>query len=261
MAQRRYMNDARIVQAVGQMWTRIGVRTTVEAQPYSTFIGRATRREAPAALLTWGNSTGEISVFLNSVLRTPNRERGHGAANRTRYSNPGLDSLVAAAETEMDDAKREDLLRQATRLVVADLPMIPLYMQNALWAMRADLTYTARRMRERSHRDRPARGRDAPLPGACGPPRRRRADGAVSGGGRAPAPAATAPPTGVRVARRGWACRGLRGRRVFLGARMRAAFLPGPGASPPAPGRAQRWLSEAAPRHAAPPARRPPSPG
>ncbi|RYJ03420.1 MAG: ABC transporter substrate-binding protein, partial [Acetobacteraceae bacterium] len=78
----RYMNDARIVQAIGQMWSRIGVRIAVEAQPYAVFINRATRREAPAALLTWGNSTGEVSVLLNSVLRTPNREAGHGAANR-----------------------------------------------------------------------------------------------------------------------------------------------------------------------------------
>ena len=140
----RYMNDARIVQAIGQMWSRIGVRTTVEAQPYATFIGRATRREAPAALLTWGNSTGEVSVLLNSVLRTQNRDRGHGAANRTLYSNPVMDGLLGQAETEMDDAKREDLLRRASVAVLDDVPLIPLYLQNAIWAMRAELTYEAR---------------------------------------------------------------------------------------------------------------------
>lgn len=140
----RYMNDSRVVQAIGQMWTRIGVRTTVEAQPYATFIGRATRREAPAALLTWGNSTGEVSVLLNSVLRTPNRERGHGAANRLHYSNPAMDELVAAAEVEMDSAKREDLLRRASTVALDDRMLVPLYLQNALWAMRSDLTYEAR---------------------------------------------------------------------------------------------------------------------
>lgn len=140
----RYMNDARVVQAIGQMWTRIGVRTTVEAQPYATFIGRATRREAPAALLTWGNSTGEVSVLLNSVLRTPDRDRGHGAANRLLYSNPAMDSLIAQAEREMDDAKREDLLRRASTIALDDRMLVPLYLQNALWAMRSGLTYEAR---------------------------------------------------------------------------------------------------------------------
>ncbi|MBW6400677.1 ABC transporter substrate-binding protein [Roseomonas sp. HJA6] len=140
----RYMNDSRVVQAIGQMWTRIGVRTTVEAQPYATFIGRATRREAPAALLTWGNSTGEVSVLLNSVLRTPNRERGHGAANRLHYSNPAMDTLVAAAEVEMDNAKREELLRRASTIALDDRMLVPLYLQNALWAMRSGITYEAR---------------------------------------------------------------------------------------------------------------------
>ena len=140
----RYMNDSRVVQAIGQMWTRIGVRTIIEAQPYATFIGRATRREAPAALLTWGNSTGEVSVLLNSVLRSPDRERGHGAANRLQYSNPAMDALVAEAEMEMDDAKREALLQRASTLALDDRMLVPLYLQNALWAMRSGLTFDAR---------------------------------------------------------------------------------------------------------------------
>ncbi|WP_424811119.1 ABC transporter substrate-binding protein [Roseococcus sp. YIM B11640] len=140
----RYINDARVVQAVGQMWTRIGVRTTIEAQPYASFIGRATRREAPVNLLSWGNSTGEVSVLLNSVLRTVNRERGHGSSNRIQYSAPALDSLIGQAEIELDEARREVLLQQATRLVLEDHPVVPLYLQNAVWAMRSNLTYEAR---------------------------------------------------------------------------------------------------------------------
>jgi peptide/nickel transport system substrate-binding protein len=140
----RYMNDARVVQAVGQMWARIGVRTTVDAQPYATFITRATRREFPAALLSWGNSTGEASVVLNSVLRTPNRERGHGAANRVRYGNPELDSLIAEAESQMDSSRREELLQRAQRVALDDVALVPLYLQAALWAMRKELTYEAR---------------------------------------------------------------------------------------------------------------------
>lgn len=140
----RYMNDARVVQAVGQMWARIGIRTTVEAQPYAAFIGRATRREAPVNLLSWGNSTGEVSVLLNSVLRTVNRERGHGSSNRIQYSNPDLDRLIGEAEVELDAAKREGLLQRATRMVLDDHPIVPLYLQNAIWAMRANIAFEAR---------------------------------------------------------------------------------------------------------------------
>jgi peptide/nickel transport system substrate-binding protein len=140
----RYMNDARIVQAIGQMWSRIGVRTTVEAQPYVVFIGLASRREAPANLLSWGNSTGEVSVLLNSVLRTVDRARGHGSSNRIQYSNPEMDRLLGAAEAELDDARREALLREATQIVLEDRAILPLYLQNAIWAMRVGLTFEAR---------------------------------------------------------------------------------------------------------------------
>ncbi len=55
----RYPNDARIAQAVGQMWTRIGVRTQVEVAPFATFVARASRQEFSAFLVSWGSSTGE----------------------------------------------------------------------------------------------------------------------------------------------------------------------------------------------------------
>ena len=44
----RYPNDARLAQAVGQMWTRIGVRTQVEVSPYASFVTRASKQEFAA---------------------------------------------------------------------------------------------------------------------------------------------------------------------------------------------------------------------
>ena len=41
----RYVNDAKIIQAVAQMWQRIGVQTTVEAMPWNTFVARAGKQE------------------------------------------------------------------------------------------------------------------------------------------------------------------------------------------------------------------------
>ena len=83
-------------------------------------------------------------MLLNSVLRTPDREAGRGAANRLQYSNPAMDELVAAAEMEMDDARREDLLSPASLAALNDAMLVPLYLQKALWAMRGDRSYEAR---------------------------------------------------------------------------------------------------------------------
>ncbi|MDO9709622.1 ABC transporter substrate-binding protein [Paracraurococcus lichenis] len=140
----RYPNDARIIQAIGQMWTRLGVRTAVEASPWSSFVARAGRQEFSAFLQGWGTSSGEGSNPLRNLTATPDRDKGYGASNRGRYSNPEVDGILDAAMRELDDAKREALLQQATRLVFEDVGILPLHIQKNAWAMRRGLAHEAR---------------------------------------------------------------------------------------------------------------------
>ncbi|GGG36497.1 ABC transporter substrate-binding protein [Caldovatus sediminis] len=139
----RYINDSRIAQAIGQMWTRIGVRTAVEAQTWTTFIGRAGRQEFSAHLIGWG-SNPEGSHPLRNIIHTANRERGFGASNRGRYSNPEVDALIEQALVELDDEKRERLLQEAKRKAFEDVAIIPLHIQTNIWAMRRNLAHTPR---------------------------------------------------------------------------------------------------------------------
>ncbi|MFC7555111.1 hypothetical protein ACFQU7_27055 [Pseudoroseomonas wenyumeiae] len=55
-----------------------------------------------------------------------------------------MDRTLEEAEVELDDTKREALLQEASRIVIKDGAVVPLYIQKALWAMRAGLTYEAR---------------------------------------------------------------------------------------------------------------------
>ncbi|MGK7865876.1 ABC transporter substrate-binding protein [Falsiroseomonas sp. E2-1-a20] len=139
----RYINDSRIIQAVGQMWTRIGVRTAVEAQTWSTFVGRAGRQEFSSFLIGWG-SNPDGSHPLRNIIGTVSRERGWGASNRGRYSNAEVDRLLTEALVELDEPKREQLLIRAQRIAAEDVAVIPLHIQTNIWAMRRGLTHTAR---------------------------------------------------------------------------------------------------------------------
>lgn len=140
----RYTNDARILQAIGQMWMRAGVKTAVEALPYASYVGRANKQEFSAFMFGWGISSGEASNPLRNLVSTFNRDLGYGASNRGRYSNPAVDRLVGAAMTELDEGKREATMQQATRLVFDDVAIIPLHLQKNIWALRRGLKHDAR---------------------------------------------------------------------------------------------------------------------
>jgi len=140
----RYVNDAKIIQAVGQMWSRVGVQTTVDAITWSNFIGRANKQEFSAYLLAWGIATGEASDPLRALIETYNAEKGVGSVNRGRYSNPTLDALIDKAVSTAGDAAREKLLQQATKIAIDDVAIIPLHIQKNIWGMKAGLTYAAR---------------------------------------------------------------------------------------------------------------------
>jgi peptide/nickel transport system substrate-binding protein len=140
----RYPNDARAAQAVAQMWTRIGVRTAVEALPWASYSTRAARQEFNARLAGWGSVTGEASYMLVNIFGTFDRDRRIGASNQSRYSNPALDALTTRATATLDDAARERLLQEGVAMVDGDTAMIPLFQLVNFWATRRGITYEAR---------------------------------------------------------------------------------------------------------------------
>ncbi len=140
----RYLNDLKVAQAVASMWTRVGVKTGVEASEPPAFFKNRDEYKYSAFLSGWGAETGEMSNPLRALLATPSREKGMGGSNRGRYSNPAMDARLEEAMRTVDDKKREALLQEASRLVRADFGILPLQFELSVWAMRKDFIYAAR---------------------------------------------------------------------------------------------------------------------
>lgn len=140
----RYVNDVRAMEAIAQMLTRIGLEVRLETVPVQTFFERAARREFSLFMIGFGVVTGEPSSFMSLVMQTFDAQARVGAGNRGRYSNPAFDRLLVQALRTPDDAARENLLRQATKVAMADQAIIPLHHQVHLWAMRSDLDHVPR---------------------------------------------------------------------------------------------------------------------
>jgi peptide/nickel transport system substrate-binding protein len=140
----RWPNDARLSQAVAQMWTRVGVRTAVDAMPFTAFTARRSRQEHAIQLGAWGSSTGEASNYLLSIVATRDRQRLTGAANMTRHSDPRLDEMVLRGLTIMDEEKREAAWRGAVEYYAEREPMIQLLQYVNTWAHRRGLRHDPR---------------------------------------------------------------------------------------------------------------------
>jgi len=140
----RYINDAEVAQAVASQWTRIGVKTKVEASTATVFFKNRDAFAYSAYLAGWGAGTGEMSDPLRSLVATPIKEKGFGGTNKGRYSNPQLDAIIEQALGTVDDAKREALLQQGSKMALDDQALIPLHIEVTPWATRKGLSYKAR---------------------------------------------------------------------------------------------------------------------
>jgi len=140
----RYINDLKIAQAVAAMWTRIGVKTDVDANAPPVFFKNRDSFKYGAYMAGWGASTGELSNALKSLAATPDRAKGMGTTNSGRHSNKEMDAKLEEALVTIDDAKREAMLAEASKILMAGHGLIPIHFEISVWAMRKGLTYPGR---------------------------------------------------------------------------------------------------------------------
>ncbi|MDB5414143.1 MAG: Peptide/nickel transport system substrate-binding protein [Rubritepida sp.] len=142
----RYVNDGEIIQAIAQMWSRIGVRTEVAAMPASMFFSRGLRDEYTVSLTGWSSSTGEADTSLTVMSATPDPPRGRGSALRpSHYTNPAVDALIDRALATIPTQQREALYQEVIRdSIQRDLAVIPLHHQVNIWATKPNIAYAPR---------------------------------------------------------------------------------------------------------------------
>jgi peptide/nickel transport system substrate-binding protein len=140
----RYVNDAKIVQAIAQMFTRIGVQTTVNVMPWSVYAAKNNTGELALSLSSWGVNTGETSNPISATVATASKEKGLGAANAGRYSNPKVDEMLATAKATLDESKRNAILSEISAIVFTDYAILPLHHEAVVVAAKDGVEYTTR---------------------------------------------------------------------------------------------------------------------
>ena len=140
----RFVNDEQVVQAIAQMWTRLGIAASVETKPRGVWLSEAAQLKYSVNLAGFSPNP-EVLGMLETQIHSWNTALGLGTANRGRFSDAGIDSLIQQARQTMNNDERARLTREAThRAIREQTALIPLYFQVNTWAMRRGITYEAR---------------------------------------------------------------------------------------------------------------------
>ena len=139
----RYVNDAKIVQAVAQMFTRIGVETTVDVMPWSVYANKSGRFQRLPVLLG-RQHRGDLEPALGDLRHA--RTRPPASASPTKPATPTRRSTrkLKQALRTLDDAARNKLLAEASSIAFHDAAILPLHFEVSVWGAKRELTYATR---------------------------------------------------------------------------------------------------------------------
>jgi peptide/nickel transport system substrate-binding protein len=141
----RYVNDGRICQTIGQMLTRVGIKTDVQLLPTSAYFPMVTDhagKRGSLIMMSWSAAgSGEADVLQN-VIHTYNKETHTGTWNLEHYSNPAIDKLIEQSQITLDVTQRHALQVQAMEALMADVGVIPIHDQSVVVATKKNLDFT-----------------------------------------------------------------------------------------------------------------------
>lgn len=134
----RYVNDAQIAQALASMLAKIGVTLELNIMPKSNFWGyiRVPTENSSFIMSGWDVPAGDAGSMYGALFYTRDKKEGYGQVNRGSYSNAEMDALVDKADATPSIEERDAYLQDATKILMADIPMIPVHYEQDIYAVR-----------------------------------------------------------------------------------------------------------------------------
>ncbi len=118
-------------EAIAAMLSKVGIRTKIQVWEGAvlTPLWRAEKKERDMYFNSWGSGALDPTGIFVPTLKT--RDRG----NASGYSNPKVDKLLVAADSEIDRVKRAELYHEAEKIVAEEAPWIFLWVPQDIYAV------------------------------------------------------------------------------------------------------------------------------
>lgn len=135
----RYIEDARIAEAVAAMLAKINIKVDLQTLPKAQYWQRFDERAADIMMIGWQSDTQDSANFYEFLVMTPDKATGYGQYNAGNYSNPEVDRLTLSTQAMTDQKARADVLRKIERILYDDAALVPLHWQHLSWAARKNV--------------------------------------------------------------------------------------------------------------------------
>ncbi|SFS41194.1 peptide ABC transporter substrate-binding protein [Marininema halotolerans] len=114
-------NHKAIAEAIqGMLRKNLGVEVSLTHQEWKVYLTTVSQQDYQMARMGWVGIIVDPVIFLDYFL-------GDSPNNQTGWSNKKYDRLLAKAKQEKNENRRLSLLHQAEKILMKDLPYIPIY--------------------------------------------------------------------------------------------------------------------------------------
>lgn len=115
-------NHKKIAIALTAMWKQtLGIKVSLRNEEWKVYLNSRKQRQFQLIRSGWIGDYNDASNFLD-LFRSD-----VGTMNPSAWKNSDYDQLMQQAEKETDSQKRIELMQQAERLLLAEMPLIPIY--------------------------------------------------------------------------------------------------------------------------------------
>jgi peptide/nickel transport system substrate-binding protein len=135
----RYPKAKEVCQVIADQLAKVSIKTELISQEFVIFWGKDGVNGGKLPFYYVGRPAADADTVYDQYYRS-------GVSTRIQYKNPDFDKLIDEEQKTGDPKKRVAILQQAGRILMEDVPFVPLYTlaeiygvaRNVIWKARPD---------------------------------------------------------------------------------------------------------------------------
>ena len=133
----RYPKAKEVCQVIADQLGKVGIKAELVSQEFVIFWGKEGVNGGKLPFYYVGRPAADADTVYDQYYRS-------GVTRRIQYKNPEFDKLVDEEQRTGDSKKRIAILQQAGRILMEDVPLVPLYTLAEIYGVARNVVWKAR---------------------------------------------------------------------------------------------------------------------